>query len=202
MTADLAERERTPTGVAVIPVTTDPDMTGPETATYYRYGIPSAAPAPAPRKRRRRRVDWWAMLILAGMVTVAVPLALVVAHFVPHLTVQAPAVTATAQPHKHGHQAPAGHRPGQAPVTGIPAAPDSPVQPGPAVASQLQPAAAPSPASAPPSTPAPEPTPTSPAPTPAPTSPAPDPSPTSTAPSAPPASPAPAPAGTASPAAS
>ena len=139
MMADLAERERTPTGVAVIPVTADPDMTGLETATYW-YGIPSAAAAPAPRKRRRR-VDWWAMLILAGMVTVAVPLALVVAHFVPHLTVQAPAVTAMAQPHKHGHQAPAGHRPGQAPVTGIPAAPDSPVQPGPAGASQLQPAA-------------------------------------------------------------
>jgi hypothetical protein len=200
MMADLAERERTPTGVAVIPVTADPDMTGLETATYW-YGIPSAAAAPAPRKRRRR-VDWWAMLILAGMVTVAVPLALVVAHFVPHLTVQAPAVTAMAQPHKHGHQAPAGHRPGQAPVTGIPAAPDSPVQPGPAGASQLQPAATPSPASAPPSTPAREPTPTSPAPTPAPTSPAPDPSPTSPAPSAPPTSPAPAPAGTASPAAS
>ena len=130
MMADLAERERTPTGVAVIPVTADPDMTGPETATY-RYGIPSAAAAPAPRKRRRR-VDWWAMLILAGMVTVAVPLALVVAHFVPHLTVQAQAVTAMAQPHKHGHEAPAGHRPGQAPDTGIPAAPDSPVRPGPA----------------------------------------------------------------------
>ena len=93
------------------------------------------------------------MLILAGMVTVAVPLALVVAHFVPHLTVQAQAVTAMAQPHKHGHEAPAGHRPGQARIRASQrprTARCGPARPG---ASQLQPAAAPSPASAPPSTP-------------------------------------------------
>ena len=55
MMADLAERERTPPGVAVIPVTTDPDMTGPETATY-RYGIPSAAPA---RRRASAAAAGW-----------------------------------------------------------------------------------------------------------------------------------------------